>query len=158
MTTREKIVLGLCGATTVGLCLFYALGSSDNPDPSTSERDIASLVLKAKEGLAESELTDRETRVLYLAARQSLRDPFRSKPLQFTRDEPKAELPLPSYTGFIDTGPEPIAIIDGLDYRPGELVSGGEFEVSGIAADHIRLLRRGAGVTFSVPIEKLQAP
>jgi len=160
MITREKITLGFCAAASLAAFLFYTIGLSGGPANYSVavERDITTLVIKAKESLDKAELTDREERVLELAVRQSLRDPLRSKPVQFSGDDPTPELLLPSYIGFIDTGSEPIAIIDGLDYRVGELISGGEFEVSRIAADHVRLLRLGATDTFEVLIEKPQVP
>jgi hypothetical protein len=63
---------------------------------------------------------------------------------------------LPKYIGYIDTGLKVIAIIDGNDYRPGEPLLGGEFQLLSIYPDHIELLRRGASDPVDVPLEKPQ--
>ena len=48
------------------------------------------------------------------------------------------------------------AIIDGLDYRPGEAILGGEFQLFQIYPDHIELLRSGATDPVDVSLEKAQ--
>ena len=160
MTKREKIILGFCGAAVIGAGVFYAVDISEQPsaDLGANHPDFSSLVLKAKASLSEGELTMREERVLALATSQWVRNPLRSRPLMPHGDESEPMDLLPSYIGFINTGPQPIAIIDGRDYRVGEWITGGEFEVVQVKADHIRLLRRGAIDAVKVPIEKPRVP
>ena len=103
--------------------------------------------------LQEGELTEREERILTAATTQWIRNPLRDRPLLTHNSE---SAPLPQYIGFINTGSQPIAIIDGLDYRPGEAIQGGEFQLLQVHPDHIKLLRLGATDPVDVPIENPQ--
>lgn len=160
MTLREKVILGLTAVAAIGAGLYYASAlSSPAAASSTSVRtDFSALIAKVQVSLKQGELTDREERVLAAATTQWLRNPLRSRPLVTLDSESSAALPLPKYIGFINTGPQPIAIIDGQDYRPGEAIQGGEFQLARIYPEYIELLRRGATDPVNVPLEKPTAP
>jgi hypothetical protein len=119
--------------------------------PGPVRTDFSALIAKVQVSLKQGELTDREERVLAAATTQWLRNPLRERPLLTQNSESS---PLPKYIGFINIGPQPIAIIDGLDYRLGEAIQGGEFRLSQIHPYHIKLLRRGATDPVDVPLEK----
>lgn len=156
MTNREKIILGLTAAAAIGGAVHFALPSSGaNPSSLEGERtDYSALIAEVQANLQQGELTDRDEHALAAVATQWLRDPLRPRPLRSPDNGTTAEIPMPSYTGFINTGPRPIAIIDGRDYRPGELVRGGQFQISGIYPDRVELLRRGASDPVQVPLEQ----
>lgn len=160
MTNREQIILGLTAAAAIGGALYYAIPwFGTNPGAPEIERtDFSALIARVQVGLKQGELTDREEQVLAAAATQSLRNPLRPRPLIPTDDGTTPAIPLPKYTGFINTGPRPIAIVDGRDYRPGEAVKGGEYHVAQIYPDRVELLRRGATNPVRVPLEKPQVP
>ena len=156
MTTREKVILGITAVAAIGAGVYYAStwsSSSTSGGSQPVQKDFAALITKVQVELKQGELSDREENILSSASTQWLRNPLRSKPLFPGRDGSSPLIPLPTYMGFINTGPQPIAIINGLDYRPGETVRGGEFQVVQILADHIELLRRGATESVDVPIE-----
>ena len=155
MTLREKIILGLAATAAIGAGIYYASGLSSPAaaSPKVVRTDFSPLIARVQVSLEQGELTDREERVLAAATTQWLRNPLRERPL-LTQDTETP--PLPKYIGFINTGSQPIAIIDGLDYRPGEAIKGGEFQLSKIHPDHIKLLRRGATDPVDVPLEKAQ--
>lgn len=160
MTNREKIILGLTAAAAVGGALYYAFTSVDaNPGALAAEQsDYTALITRVQVSLTQGELKDREEHVLAAATTQWLRSPLRSRPLVSLDDGATAAIPLPEYTGFINTGPRPIAIIDGRDYWPGEAIQGGEFRVAQIYPDRVELLRRGARDPVRVLLEKLHVP
>jgi len=155
MTLREKVILGLTATAAIGAGLYYAAGlaSPKAASPEPVRADFTALIAKVQVSLREGELTDREERVLAAASTQWPRNPLRDRPLLTQESE---LLPLPKYIGFINSGRQPIAIIDGQDYRPGELIQGGEFQLSQVHLDHVKLLRRGATDPVDVPLEKAQ--
>lgn len=160
MTLREKIILGLAATAANGAGLYYAFTLSSPPLASSEpvRTDFSALIAKVQVSLKQGALTDREERVLAAATTQWLRNPLRSRPLLSQDSGSSPAIPLPKYIGFINTGSQPIAIIDGHDYRPGEAIQGGEFQLARIYPDYIELLRRGATDPVDVPLEKSQTP
>lgn len=155
MTRREKIILSLTATAAMAAGIYYVFGLS-SPTGGSSRlviTDFSALTAKIQVSLEQSELTNREECVLAAATTQWLRNPLRERPILAQNTESQ---PLPQYIGFINTGSEPIAIIDGMDYRAGELIQGGEFQLSQVHPDHIKLLRRGANTPVDVPLEKEQ--
>lgn len=166
MILREKILLGLCAAAAIGAGVSYAPALL-NPKIAGADRkptDFGALVTEVQASLDEGKLTDREELVLTAAATQWLGNPLRERPLIITEpeEEPKEVespvyvAPLPKYTGFIKIGTKVIAIIDGLDYRPGDIIQGGEFKLFQIYPDSIKVIRRGALDAVDVLLEKPQ--
>ena len=160
MTLREKIILGLAATAVMCAGLYYASGLSSPTaaSPKLVRTDFSAVITNVQASVAQGELTEREERVLAGATSQWLRSPLREQPLVMPDIEPEESLagpsPLPKYVGYIDIGSQPIAIIDGYDYRAGEAIQGGEFKLSQIYSDHIELLRRGATDPVEVPLEK----
>ena len=160
MTLREKIILGLAATAVMCAALYYASGLSSPTaaSPKLARTDFSALITSVQASVAQGELTEREEHVLVGATSQWLRSPLREQPLVMPDIEPEESLPgpsaLPQYVGYIDIGSQPIAIIDGYDYRAGEAIQGGEFKLSRIYSDHIELLRRGATDPVEVPLEK----
>lgn len=155
MTLREKVFIGLTAAAAIGAGVHYAFGASSPKaaSPGSGRTDFSALITNVQVSLQQGELTDREERVLAAATTQWLRNPLRERPLSTQKNESS---PLPKYVGFINIGAQPIAIIDGVDYRVGEAIEGGEYQLSQIHPDHIELLRRGATDPVDVPLEKAQ--
>lgn len=163
MTSREKIFLGITAAAAVGALVYYASGAARTASaaPKAKRADFTALITNVQVSLSRGQLTDREERVLAAAAMRWQRDPLLERPLVTQKRETEEEIeiaaaPLPQYIGFIDIGPQPIAIVDGRDYRAGEMIEGGEFQLSQIHPDHIKLLRRGATEPVDVPLEQEQ--
>ena len=158
MTTRENIILGLTAIAAIGAGGYYAFNVSSPPPASTQpvQTDFSAIISTTQVNLKEGELTDREESILVSSTTQWLRNPLRSRPLLSQGDS--SATPLPKYMGFINTGPQPIAITNGRDYRPGEAIQGGEFQLAQVYPDHIELLRRGATDPVDVPLEKPQPP
>ncbi|MGJ8695192.1 MAG: hypothetical protein ACSHYF_02665 [Verrucomicrobiaceae bacterium] len=164
MILREKILLGLVGVSAIGAVIVYAPALLSPPAAASTRTpiDFPALVAKVQQNLKEGESTNREKRVLAAATTEWVRNPLRDRPLVLEEQKdlsaPLAEfvVPLPEYVGYLNIGGKVIAIIDGQDYRAGEMIEGGEFQVSQIHSDHIELLRRGATDPVNVPLEKPQ--
>lgn len=162
MILREKILVGLVAAAAVGAAMTYA-PAVFSPDAAESKRkpiDFATLSTSVQVNLKKVAASDREKRLLAAATTEWLGNPLRDRPLEAEEpDKPDFELPeyivpLPVYVGYIRIGDKEIAIIDGQDYRPGETLSGGEFQLVQIYPDHVELLRRGAVDPVKVPLEE----
>ena len=154
MTNREKVILGITALAAIGGGLHFAISpSGEQRSSSAAEReDFNELIAVVQENLRQGEPSDREEYVLATASTQWLRDPLRPRPLESTANGTTVEIPLPRYTGFINTGPRPIAVINGRDYRAGESVQGGEFQVMEVHPDRVELLRRGASDPVQIPL------
>jgi len=155
MTTREKVILGLTAAAAIGAAVYFAFPTSgmNASSPQAVRTDHSALVARIQVTLAQGELTALEEHALEAAVTQWLRDPLRPRPLVALGSGMGAGIPLPKYTGFINTGSQPTAIIDGRDYKSGDSVRGEEFRLAGIYPERIELLRRGATVPVHVPLE-----
>lgn len=155
MTSREKVLLGLTAAAAIGAAVYFAVPSSDGNESSlrVERADFSALIAQVQVTLKQGELTDLEEHALEAAVTQWLRDPLRPRPIVSFGKGMEEGIPLPMYSGFINTGPGPTAIIDGRDYKSGDSVRGEEFQVGGIYPDRIELLRRGATVPVQVPLE-----
>jgi hypothetical protein len=132
MTTREKFILGLAAVAAIGAGGYYAMTLSATPPASTQtvKTDYTALIASTQVNLKQGELTDREESILSAATTPWVRNPLRSRPLSAEESGSSSAIPMPKYMGFINTGPQPIAIIDGRDYRPGETIQGGEYKLT----------------------------
>lgn len=144
MTTREKILAAFVGAVSVGGIGDAMLFRDAEAPVEVKTADFEPLITRFEAAVRQGEPEQREKNVVTAAATQWLRNPLRSTPVIAIGDERSVESPLPKYTGYIHVGPQPMAIIEGRDYRRTETVAGGEFEVFAIHADRVELLRRGA--------------
>lgn len=166
MILREKILLGLCGVTALGAGIYYVpdLLESDVKPVSKAATDYTSLFDSVQTSLRRGELTNREERILNTAASQWTSSPIRVLPLppppekpveeDTSTDEPKIQIPFPQYIGYIRIGTHEVAIIDGVDYRAGDLIQGGEFKLFQILPDRIKVIRRGTASAVDVFLEK----
>ncbi|BCX46858.1 hypothetical protein HAHE_07660 [Haloferula helveola] len=159
MTSREKVLLGIVAVAAIGAGVYFVSGAAspvaDSPPP--ARPDLTALIASVQVNLKKGQLTDREERILAAAATPWARNPLRDRPLAARKREVESTQ-LPQYTGFINIGSQPIAIIDGRDYRAGEMIEGGEFQLSEIHSDHVKLIRRGATDPVDVPLEQEQIP
>ena len=156
MTQREKILSVLVGIAVLGAGFNYAYKSFAQPDDlvKKSRVDHKTLMTTVQASLREGDSTRRERRVLEAATSPWARDPLRKNQLSPNDTSSKSQSPLPKYFGYINTGSKIIAIIDGNDYRSGEFIPGGVFQVLKIYPDHIEILRRGASDPVDVLLEK----
>ena len=133
MTTREKVLLSLCGVAAIGggIYLTASLNSRAKKDvPAAGPKDYTGLITKVQVGIKTGQLTARENGVLQAASTPWLRNPLRSTPLEAIKPEEESKVVLPKYVGYINIADRPIAIIEGVDYRVGDILDGGIFKHS----------------------------
>lgn len=164
MILREKILLGVVGVAATAAAIYHlstTLGSEDELAP-RKVIDYASLTGKVQASLSEGKFTWIEESISKAVWTELERDPLKPKPLVIDRksddgnQSAEGEDPLPKYLGFIEVGTTTIAIIDGEDYRPKEMLEGDEYFLAGIWPDHVMLIRQGSVDPIKIPIEKEQ--
>lgn len=163
MTSREKILLSFCAAAAIGGGAYYTYSSSNKAlaEKKTGvapSQDFTGLITKIQVDLQAGELTRNEKDILAAAATQSFRNPLRSAPLvvQIQNETDPESRNLPKYIGYINIGDRPIAIIEGEDYRVGEIIKGDEFKLTSISPKYVELLLNGSNETIKIPLEKIQ--
>ena len=170
MILREKILLGLCGVAALGAGAYYVPSLLEADAKAASERkaaDYKALFEGVQNSLKRGELTDREERILNTAASRWSSSPLRANPLppppviivpenSGIKDGEKVLvlIPVPQYIGYIKIGNHEVAIIDGVDYRAGDLLQGGAFKLIQILPDRIKVIRRGAASPIDVFLGK----
>ncbi|MGC6425367.1 MAG: hypothetical protein ACON5H_00030 [Akkermansiaceae bacterium] len=153
MTSREKLLLGLCAVGAVGAALFYGVGILKmERQSSIKQKDYSSLITQAQLGLKTGQLTAYEQATLKAASSNWPRNPMGQKVVKVEVEDDGIKCP--PYTGFLQVGEVTSAIIGGNDYRVGQIIKGGEFRLIAISPDSIEILLNGANETLQVPIEK----
>ena len=153
MTSREKVLLGLCSVGAVGAALFYGIDILEvERQPSSKSKDYSSLIAEAQLGLKTGQLTGYEQATLKAAIANWPRNPMGRRVVEV--EVKNQGIKCPPYTGFVQAGEVKIAIIGGDDYRVGQIIKGGEFRLIAISPDSIEVLLNGANETLKVPIEK----
>lgn len=155
MTKREKFIVGVMTVAVIGGALSFVLESRDISlsEPGISP-DLSATVTQAQAELQATELSARERHVLELARETWGNDPFRDRPLRsLDEDEGGNTNSLPVYTGYIHVGSQPLAIINGRDYREDQSLKDGGFRVAGIYADRVELVRPGSSDRILVPLD-----
>jgi len=58
------------------------------------------------------------------------------------------------YSGYVDTGREKIAIINGVEYQPGEALEIEGYELKGVMPESVLIVNRRTGSQLSVPMQE----
>ncbi|MGC6459141.1 MAG: hypothetical protein ACON4R_12345 [Akkermansiaceae bacterium] len=153
MTSREKILLGLCAVGAVGVALFYGIDILEvKRQSSIKPKDYSSVITQAQLSLKTGQLTAYEQATLKAAGANWPRNPMGQKVVKV--EVKNDRIKCPPYTGFVQVGEVRSAIIGGDDYRVGQIIKGGEFRLITISPSSIEVLLNGANETLEVPIEK----
>lgn len=161
MTAREKIIMAVTGIfiTWGGVTYFRPLISpavvSEGETVTAAER---AFVERSREQLSVSRLTDAERYVLETAqAEWTNSPPARGESVKVFHPKPHRPADY-IYTGFVNMGTERFAIINGHEYRRGEVLKNSAVVVDVIAADHVVLLFENGNkretVSFQKPVLK----
>jgi hypothetical protein len=158
MTRREQVILGLTATAALGAGGYLAIKKLSPPasGPPTIPIDFNTLITSVQVKLKQGELTEREERILVAATTPWLRDPLRERQVETRAPTEAITINLPRYIGYLNVGSKAIAIIDGDDYRVGEMIEGGLFQLTRIDPEHIELTRPGDTDPIKVPLEQVQ--
>ncbi len=157
MSNREKIIVSVMAATVfLGGYLYFVprmTGSQHQTEIQSDEQalDFAQkVILKLK---ADTSLT-REIFTIRSAERKWAKDPFLksdallSDTLQYNAPDNAAVVAITQldlvYTGFIEAGTQRLAIINGMEYAPGEAINGQGHYLRRIHPHQIEIGKRNA--------------
>lgn len=156
MERRQKILLGVMGLTIlVALYMQFATGG---PAPKDAPKPAAGQALPGAEQL---KLAPAEAYRLELLAQNATSNPFYQGLGVLTAEEPSGQGEGPVYSGFIQAGRRAFAVLDGIEYAPGDELADGGWKVKSIDKALVVLERTdgstGRRVTRSVPLVESEA-
>lgn len=168
MTIREKILLGAGVAALLAGAWQYRPGTAPRAAapataaPATAAMDSA-LRESVQRELTRAHRSPQEQKIIDLAATQNEDDPFLAVPVDLTAAERPAEpvpvrTDLPRYEGYLLAGDRHVAFIDGQDYRPGEILPGGEYRLTAITPATLTLTRLADEITVTVTLDHDSPP
>jgi hypothetical protein len=149
MSSREKIIVVVV-ALAAGYGLFdYVRRMSRGTDPSVALKEqaakLSAFIDETRASLQAAAPTAVETKILERASREWASNPF------FQRQEEAAPVTAPGaaapqapafrYTAFLSVGDKRMAIVNGLEYRTGDTVTGSRCVVQHIEPNKVVLLR-----------------
>jgi hypothetical protein len=150
MQTREKFLVGGMIVALVYAAITFVLprrgGGSDTNRPA----DV--YVHDVQTRLTLPRLTEQEKQVLDAAAKPKARNPFRAPAVM---GEVTGSSPV-RYTGFIRLGGQLLAVLNGREYRPSEVVRGTDWVVQSIEAERVELSAKEGGHTLWVMLETVE--
>lgn len=157
MTKREKVLLGVMGAAALFAAGMFALGGKTLPGPGSAQdktvaaaRTGAENQAKAVAGAAPGAF---ETQVAEMARQPWNAVAFYDKPLDMTGEMGRGAGPLPAYTGYVELGALRLAVIDGYEYREGDELETGGFQVEEIKPTQVTLRGIDTGKLLRVPYQ-----
>ncbi len=170
MTTREKIIVGLMLLTvSYGVYAVFFEGKAKPQETfafSATEQleNLSAFITKVAEA-SRAGLSKEDEYIIQQAQAEWKQDPLISVEL---KDRPESELkkakqvtrvPIPdlnvSYTGFMQMGDRKFAIINGVEYAPGDRLEQGDYIVRSITARQIVIVSTGRSKQrFIFPLEE----
>jgi len=155
MSTREKVILSLVAIAALYAAADHFLLSSRPATPSPSAGGTARLqarTAKAMTALGQTALSPEEDRILDLAESSWPTDPLLQTRLNLT---PEVAQRAYRYSGYVAAGDAAWAIIDGVEYRPGDELESGECVVETITDRHVILRSKtDPDARMTVPLEE----
>ncbi len=154
MSTREKVTILLAGVILVfGGIHVMRSGKSDDADRdgSSNQKRVVAFVEQTRNDLATISLSETDTHTLAAAAREWNESPFVERRPTLGKKE---DAPTFRYTGFLRMGKRQLAIVNGQEYRVGEVVTPGSYTVESIRAANVVLRGKTGNDRIVVPVEE----
>lgn len=156
MERRQKILLGVMGLTV--LVALYMQFAMDAPAPKEAPKPASGQALP---GADQFRLTPAEDYRLAVLAQNATANPFYQGLGVLTAEEPAGQGDGPVYSGFIQAGKRAFAVLDGIEYGPGDELAEGGWKVKSIDKALVVLERTdgstGRKVSKSVPLVESEA-
>jgi hypothetical protein len=160
MNRREKILVGIAAAAVIAGALVSFSGSPSDTGRSTQQekRDIAEWAAAVRQSVARADAGRLQTRTLQAAEKTWDRDPFYHRHVKAKADagSQTASRPGFSYTGYLEYGETSLAVINGMEYAPGDRLQAGNFVLE--RATPQKVVIQGRHGTFTVPFESEESP
>lgn len=167
MSKREKIILGLV-LLAFGYAAYNFLASTPKHAHVETEEeliDLKKLTVDVIKNVNKAILTKSETFIMAQAEAEWKRDPFLKPGLfvKFGGENGQAgvlaeELSF-TYSGYLEMADKKLAIINGIEYKAGEMiVNGGGYIVSSISPTKTVLELTGGKNMIILPLEEINIP
>ena len=168
MATREKIILIILMLfVVVGGYVYFFQNGSQEPASATLDQtaNLDEFVTQINQSLAKQDYTDADMFKITRAATQWTHDPFLRSALPITKEPvvekntadagkiAAAELNF-KYSGYLMIGKSKLAIINGIEYREGDIMEEGEYILKGISPQQAVLGLKGKEVNLFLPLEE----
>ena len=171
MNRREKIIVAvmsmaiLYGAYSL---LFDSQSSRLDGQSGTETEPIEQFVIGVTTQLRKADASAQNAFLVNSARAEWKRDPMvRVARLNAAEaavvEEAAAETAAPvevnadgwTYTGFLEMGKRRLAILNGQEYEPGDMLSPDGYYLKGVSANHVVIGRKGAKETVTINIEEM---
>ena len=165
MTTRERIVLALMGATVLwgGYAVSRSLWLRQAPErraDASQTSDLRDFAAAARLSVTATRPRPDEYAVLNKAMEPWTNSPFAVwVPAPVVKPEARIAAPREPvfrFTGFVRVGEVRFAILNGREHRVGDAVSPGDFVVQSIEPDRVVLAAKGGGRQLTVALERTE--
>jgi hypothetical protein len=156
MTRREKMLLGVMGGAVLVAAGFFALtGPGGKRLASGPDKAVVAAQKSAEEqvlAVRNAGANPFETHVADMALRPWNTNIFYDKPLDVAREAGR-DASMPAFTGFVELGALRLAIIDGYEYREGDELETGGFQVEEIQPTQVTLRGTDTGKLLRLPYQ-----
>jgi hypothetical protein len=165
MSKREKVILVIMALSIVygGYALFI------NPNPnkapitaSSSKLDAFNEFISKVSAMTQDGLSEIDAYVIQHIPVEWTKDPLLNSRRDFdfktdreTEDQLTQSLAL-SYTGFVEMGPDKLAVIDGVEYEAGESLPQTDLVVEDIDSNRVVIFVKTSKKRVSVPLEEIR--
>ncbi|MFO7932261.1 MAG: hypothetical protein ACQETG_10710 [Thermodesulfobacteriota bacterium] len=161
MSRREKIIVGLMIAALLYAAFELLVPAREQNDSQSPQEELQSAEQVAENisgEMQDSQLAPGEIHVLELAGRKWERDPFYRLPENPGSGTDKAgdngESDGLSYTGYLDVGGNKMAIINGIEYRPGQQLENTDAVIQSVTAQRVVLRSKETGEQITLEYKK----
>ncbi|MFW5975637.1 MAG: hypothetical protein ACOCP6_02630 [Desulfosalsimonas sp.] len=161
MSRREKIIVGLMIAAILYGAFELLVPAREQKESQSPEAELQSAEQVAEDisgEMQDSELGPGELHVLKLAGSKWERDPFYRLPENPGSGTGKAAdndgAEGLSYTGYLDVGGNKMAIINGVEYRPGQQIENTDAVIQSVSAERVVLRSNDTGEQITLEYKK----
>ena len=164
MSTREKIILCLV-ILVAGYAAYNFLADTPKRIHVETEEELTDLKKLTADVIKEMDkavLTETEAFIIAQTGAEWKRDPFLKPgpPVKFRPENGQAEVSAEelsfTYSGYLEMADKKLAIINGIEYKAGEmLINGGGYIVSSISPTRVALELIGGKNMITLPLEEV---
>lgn len=153
MTLRERILVGLAIAAALGAAVYVLLPTAETVVAEEAD-GLGGLLDVMDMQLQQLDLSEQEQRILAL-----MNEPLDAsglRPPPEAKGEPgENAVVMPRYTGYVRIGERELGIVDGREYREGEMLRDRPLRVVSLDGEKVILAEEGKdGATVEIELEQ----
>lgn len=159
MNSREKFILGICGAAVAWAAVVELPAILRSGQSGDARVDPQAVVIEVRTATQSRQLNTLDRHVLDLVnnrgewAKNPFIAPERLNEIRARDGSRRTTETLPVYMGFFRIAEHVFAVIDGVEYRVGEELTNADFRVVGIEPDRVELTRPGSRDNLTLNLE-----